>query len=618
MNNERLQQIDQFLKRFRAIAEQNNNMLFSETNVYHELTRLGVSKSEPNYVMRQFFGNWIDRFKKDPNCDVFVSPNWQYFCQFISADKTARLSPEHLKVYIPLDSAHIERGANEIFDFLSQNGITHCSKIGSDARFDDIVVRLIDPEDVTKLINFVTRNSYIQEGLMQPNPFAYSINGIAVASDGHISYNSTIANIISTYINEKTKTGKLNTVGAQDFIQYVQQYAQRLFSSKEGLDELQRQFSDGELFGPKEFVNYKNVFELFLKTTEPTFNLFQYFDHFDKCNNPKLQRAKMAEVDNILNGKVQEQPEPVQKSGEDIDALLKETIEIMTAKYGDRQSVISTINSYIRTGNVTFITRDSNLRNRVANSSLREELQRSLDEQGINLFEYVENLTKSKDEVKVYVGKHEKKEQAPVDLSQTVVPTAIEIIEVLTEKFDRNQALGNLANFIQTGNYSMLTRRENLRGRIHDSTFLEDVRTYIREKNITLEDFIRYASEIAPQEQTYEEEVIVGKEYLDQAISETFDKYEELYLSGESTHSGLDFAICALLQLLKTGDYAGFTRNNNARANLRNNLSVEQIVNIIKSEMGLEQTEQMTPEQIYEYAQQYVENIIDNTHRKTM
>ncbi len=51
-------------------------------------------------------------------------------------------NPNHIKLYIPLDARHIYRGVDQIFNFLSENDISHVSKVGSAIRNDDIVIRL--------------------------------------------------------------------------------------------------------------------------------------------------------------------------------------------------------------------------------------------------------------------------------------------------------------------------------------------------------------------------------------------------------------------------------------------------------------------------------------------
>ena len=167
---ERNEKIDLFLQGIAKIAKENPGIDFKSENVndlvYRRLYHIGVDSKEynvnlkdqkmPNYhgIVREnrnchpesAFSYWINSFRRSKT-DVFVHDNWKYFCQFISEDKTAEKSNEHLKVYIPLDSAHIGQGAQIIFQFLEDNNISHLSKIGKAIRFDDIVIRVGKMED---------------------------------------------------------------------------------------------------------------------------------------------------------------------------------------------------------------------------------------------------------------------------------------------------------------------------------------------------------------------------------------------------------------------------------------------------------------------------------------
>ena len=107
-----------------------------------------------------------------------------------------------------------------LFDFISVNNISHVSKIGKRIRFDDIVIRVADESDARMILDFVKNNRYMQEGLLKPNPFAFSKDGIALACDGNISYNNVISLLINNYIVDK-KGKDLNAIGFEDFYNFV-------------------------------------------------------------------------------------------------------------------------------------------------------------------------------------------------------------------------------------------------------------------------------------------------------------------------------------------------------------------------------------------------------------
>ena len=169
----------------------------------------------------EHFRYWIERFYGKDNIDVFVNPGWSYFCQFVN---NLPHSTEHfIKLYIPIDAAHLHDGANILFDFLERNNISHLSKISKKLRVDNVIVRLNynDRETAMKIINFINSNPYLKSGLNKPNPFVPTVNGIGYIQDYGFSYVSDLAHYICLYINSCRKQGlpDVNAEGFRDFLQ---------------------------------------------------------------------------------------------------------------------------------------------------------------------------------------------------------------------------------------------------------------------------------------------------------------------------------------------------------------------------------------------------------------
>lgn len=85
-----------------------------------------------------------------------------YFCHLIS-NHNIKYAKNHLKIYIPLDSNHIEDGVKMTFDCSKHSMPIKSSKR---IRFDDIVIRVIHPKNVEKIIKFVNDNFYLKSGLI--------------------------------------------------------------------------------------------------------------------------------------------------------------------------------------------------------------------------------------------------------------------------------------------------------------------------------------------------------------------------------------------------------------------------------------------------------------------
>ena len=300
--------INEFLTYWRDIALENPDLSFQneEMNqaIYNKLIRLGVNTEDRKIDLRNgnspinykndtqysylvnpnsAFNNWLDYYNGNEKIKVFHSPSWAYFCQFISENQEARYAKEHIKIYIPLDSKHIEQGAKSIFDFLTRNNISHLSKIGKDIRFDDIVIRLINKEDADKLLDYIRRNPYIQEGLIKPNPFAFQKNGVALACDGRESYNETIVKIIGLYISEKKDTNTLDKVSYEDFYRFVAIKYKTNFITKENNDLIKKL----EIQDQEKERNIKEILSLALKCQKKDFTYDHYIEHFNICKRNK-------------------------------------------------------------------------------------------------------------------------------------------------------------------------------------------------------------------------------------------------------------------------------------------------------------------------------------------
>ena len=278
--NSRYQEMNDFLKFWRDILKENPNFELTETIVYNYLIRLGVDERDKKVNLRKrsfdqnsMFEEWINYFSAYPNIKVFNSIDWRYFCQFIS-NQNIGLAKNHIKVYVPLDYDHIELGAKLIFNFLSKNNIPHHSKIGSEIRFDDIVIRLVNPDDAEKLINFITLNQYLSEGLISPNPFAFQKDGIALACDGSLSYNSTISELVSNYINLMNKKNELNEIEIVSFYKYIM----KVLSDDNLIKNI---FNDSDDL----LSNRKQVLELISSSFLPNFTYDDYISHYKKYSN---------------------------------------------------------------------------------------------------------------------------------------------------------------------------------------------------------------------------------------------------------------------------------------------------------------------------------------------
>ena len=330
-----------------------------------------------------------------------------------------------------------------------------------------------------------------------------------------------------------------------------------------------------------------------------------------------------------FNHRIQEpvakEPEVKQLSGKELDELLDKIVEVMTEKFNDREAAINNVKRYLETGNSSFITRTENLRETVTKSNFREQLNQTLAIRRTSLFGYYMDSKAASN-----------KQPEPV-IPEQISATLVEIIQTLLQRFQKmSSAVLNAKRYLQTGDPTALTRMNGLRERIVKSGFRGQILEYIRENNMDIDNFVDYIAqvkvvlpepeEVIKEEPKIQEEEVIQDEpedvdksaFLGIAIQETYRKYEEEFTVGNIDRNGESFVKSALLKVINTGDYTGFTRKNNARKNLQENLSPEQILNIVKYEAGIDIEDELSIEETAEVANNYVEICIKQVKGKQM
>ena len=332
--------IDEFLQLMCTIAtykEINNDI------VYANLVHMGAVREDINYM----FQKWIDDFYDNEHIQVYVQDNWKYFCQFRS-DKNFTLS-NSIKMYIPLDSQHIYDGARMLFNYLSLNNIRHASKIAKVTRFDDIVLRVDNIDSVNKIRDFVLSNSYIREGLISPNPFAFNDGYISYAWDGHLSYNMIVSTYIANYINALSREGNLNKASYLELVTFIKNNYKQVFidnvSSTEDFINFMDIWDEEEEVMQRNLDDCKKITEVLLKALMPDKKMDDFYQEYNKIVMPN-------------------------------DTLYDTIYVSMLQKYGDYNEVNERLLAYLKDNNINYFSRNANglnLRKLVIDNGLTSE-----------------------------------------------------------------------------------------------------------------------------------------------------------------------------------------------------------------------------------------------------
>lgn len=449
----KLTECDNFLKYLSKIYLQNPEVNINYKTIYYQLSTIGINN---NIKVNSLFSRWINRFKDNPNIKVFVSENWKYFCQFKNNEysKSVTLNSP-IKMYIPLKPDNIDKCISMIFDFISKNRMYNNSKVATDIRNDNLVVRVYNKEDAKKISDFINTNSFIIQNMNKPNPFLYEENHIGYAIDGFLSFNSVLSTYIANYLKICKNSNKLDQVNINDFIFYLKKIYKEVFIDRIDTDVFLRTFDGPFEKSSKDSIinNYKEVTKLILDSLNDT-SFIKFLNDVDEFNG------------------IEKLTEPT-KQELNID-LFNEYILFTIKKYGLELGK-KHLENYIYKGNVNAITRDNDLRNRMYFSLTPNNCLNILSNKTID--DYIEILTKIKpDEIRLYA------------LDNAVKETLV--------KYGYKQSFEAILKSID-GNFNYFTNTNNVRVNLLLTTSMEDIKTFFTKSGkIDVDKISKYLNDI--------------------------------------------------------------------------------------------------------------------------
>lgn len=124
------------------------------------------------------------------------------------------------KVYIPIKSEHYGFLVKNIISFLCDNGIVSLSKVSGTMRSDSLIINLVDPDDVTRLNEYIDKIPSLKSCIGLHQPFIPDFNGIGVLHgfDTETSYTERLSRYLAHYINVCKQQNRLDLITAEDFL----------------------------------------------------------------------------------------------------------------------------------------------------------------------------------------------------------------------------------------------------------------------------------------------------------------------------------------------------------------------------------------------------------------
>lgn len=385
---EKIRKIEEFLKLIANASA--NGYLTNSNSVYHNLIFFGIEEKTDDISLN--FDRWISRFASKRNIDVFVDPEWSYFCQFWNGDLTDVNPYEAIKLYVSLDKEHIYIGANMIFDYLAQENIKHISKIGKKVRFDDVVIRVGNARDANKIINFINKNGYIQEGSLTDNPFAINNGVVSMAWDGMLSYNSVVSSWVSQYIEWEKQRNELNKVSYSRFIAFVTQKKTQTFEQGFNLNEMvdylrqinmiKTDSSDRDVLN--RVSNYYDVTNLMLMVLNNNLKQDDLYGYINKVSSNVYQNSQTKHFNGLINNcgfdsTMEFDDNDIEYSSSQKSAYIL-AFKYMCEKYGYRITR-ENFAAYAHNGQTNYITSYKGARNLIVSNGITKEIATMLEKE---------------------------------------------------------------------------------------------------------------------------------------------------------------------------------------------------------------------------------------------
>lgn len=401
----RYQIMDEFLKKMASIFKENDDKAIPYDDIckliHTNFVSIGVKDPKADFTDpgNNIFARLRSYFGDSRNMKTYLDPENGYFLQIQNTTEQNLNNMETIKLYIPQDTFNLERSARELFDFLDTSNISHISRISKKERFDDVIVQLTNWSDASKVLNFAAGNRQIKSGMLPANPFAFSIDNIAISTGHGGAVNNVATYLMAAYFNDKIINEKLDTVELTDFIKYAQSYYKHHFIDLRDIGEV---VTDFELTGcevstnenNRKIANVGNVVELFINGLDPMFNL----DSLRKTYLDNSNDGKLIGVANAI-GLLRKETNTANGSNfvGSIDSILLSSVDEFKNKYHiDEEHALKIIEIYLEDGNIQKITRSNDVRKKMIKGDFYNKLHKLLEMSGQNLETYYKNKKASR------------------------------------------------------------------------------------------------------------------------------------------------------------------------------------------------------------------------------
>lgn len=459
-------EMDNFLKYYAAIYEQNPSLQITSDTFYSSLMNYGITYDTDGNI-KNLFDNWIDRFKNSDHLNVFHSQAQKRFLQFQSYKKE---SLKTYKLYLSFPKDKIYEAVNIIYDFIEANKMTTSSKVADIIRSDSIVLRMANKDETEKLINFINSNQFLTANFRPTNPFVMRNGIIGYAYDDMLSFNDVVCSVLSYYFTLRRNQNLLRNVSIDDFIVFMRSFWQKISNDNE--------FFQNFLFQQNNYYkrfnhdinlmmkNYKEVIYFISQSLATDMPLEEYYQLIESYKNNGFN-AKAEFVSN--------------KQKE----ILNEYIIYATKKYGINDTA-KCIKYYLE-GHLNGITRDNGYRAKFSKYLSASTVAKIIDG---NILNYIYGVVPQN-----------------LEFNHAKYELFIKICIATYSKYGFNHLYGALNSALQ-GNYESFTNngtqllREKMKNVISPNELPNFINIYLKDnynQNINIQDFCILIADMCQQ-----------------------------------------------------------------------------------------------------------------------
>jgi len=441
--------MDLFLKQLQLLSQKNE---LTPKQVYAQLIFQGIPEEEKKQDLSNSFEKLIDKNKNNAKTRVFVDPGWSYFCQFMSRDAGNTRNNNPIKIYVPLKKENIESSVQKIFDFIEKNDIVHCSKLAKHTRIDDLVIRVYEKEDAEKIIKFINEDKDLTNNMYDANPFVINEGKIGITMDRMLSFNDILSKYICEYINEVNKNKMF--ASKDGFNMFLQTKLKRL-QEKEDLSTFIKMADSRELkMLPVFLQSVEEITTILIKVTSGNTkeSLYEYFYQVNNkdYNVEKYQEYSDFDYKKMLNNGY---------------SLLRELVLVTNQKYG-YNNTRSNLEAFKETGDLTYITRTNDLREKIARSKTFKTYIRTFDlEEQLNTI-----LPKINEEI--------------VPSKETILEDVLKSTYLACQTPERGYCgktqVARALIAMQTNDYDCITRTNNARNKAKENIRPDEIKKIIK------------------------------------------------------------------------------------------------------------------------------------------